>query len=88
MDRRTLTDCTLAFCQSIEEGGYQPMIYFNPTQGETLLELEELLAYPWWLAMYSTEMTYPYDVEMWQYTASARVPGITGDADVNLWFFD
>lgn len=86
MDRQTLTECTLAFCEAVEQGGYRPMVYFNPTQGETLLELEALLEYPWWLAMYSSQMTYPHAVQMWQYTATGTVPGITGEADVNLWF--
>ena len=30
-------------------------------------------------------MTYPYRVEMWQYTDRGKVPGIQGDVDVNVY---
>ena len=30
-------------------------------------------------------MPYPYHVEMWQYTASGKVPGIQGDVDINVY---
>lgn len=86
MDEPTLMACTKTFCDAIRDAGYQPMVYFNPHLAENLLNLEELLEYPFWLAMYSDRMTWPYAVEMWQYTASGSVPGIPGDADINLWF--
>jgi GH25 family lysozyme M1 (1,4-beta-N-acetylmuramidase) len=31
-------------------------------------------------------MTYEYKVDMWQYTNQGSVPGIKGNADINLWF--
>ena len=61
------------------------MVYFNRRQGNTQLYLYELEDYPFWLAMYSYRMTYPYKVEMWQYTNKGTVPGIEGDVDINLW---
>jgi GH25 family lysozyme M1 (1,4-beta-N-acetylmuramidase) len=42
--------------------------------------------YPFWLAMYTTVMDYPYKVDMWQYTSTGSVPGISGNVDLNLWF--
>ena len=86
MDRDTLMACVKAFCRTVEEAGYDAMVYFNPALAESLLDLEELLEYPWWLAMYSEHMTFPYAVQMWQYTASGTVPGIPGNTDINLWF--
>lgn len=86
MDRDTLMECTRVFCSAIEAAGYDAMIYFNPAQAESLLDLQELTRYPWWLAMYSDRMTWPYAVEMWQYTAAGTVPGIEGEVDINLWF--
>ena len=81
---RTLTDCTLAFCDVIEDAGMEAMVYFNPSQGRDLLYLEELTIYPFWLAMYEAPMNYPYEVEYWQYTETGSVPGIYGKADINL----
>ena len=39
-----------------------------------------------WLAMYSDWMTYPYRIDMWQYTEEGSVPGIDGNVDLNLYF--
>jgi GH25 family lysozyme M1 (1,4-beta-N-acetylmuramidase) len=86
MDARTLTDCYLAFCGKIEEAGYTPMAYFNTYQSRSLMHLTELEAYPFWLALYSDRMTFPYRIEMWQYTDSGKVPGIEGKVDLNLMF--
>lgn len=86
MDARTLTDCTIAFCERVEAAGYEPMVYFNRNQGYRLLHLEELTDYGFWLALYNDRMTYPYKIDMWQYTSTGTVPGIEGDVDINLWF--
>ena len=88
MDARTLTDCLLHFCQVMEGKGYQPMVYFNWFQSRNLIYLHELEDYPFWLALYQDRMTYPYRVEMWQYTCTGRVPGIQGDVDINVFMPD
>ena len=88
VDPRTLTDCYLAFCGKMEEEGYTPMPYFNSYQSRKMMYLTELEQYPFWLALYSDRMTYPYRIEMWQYTDSGKVPGIEGSVDINLMFTD
>ena len=85
MDRQTLTDCTVAFCETIKTAGHKPMVYFNQEQARTMLILEKLLDYEFWLAMYTDSMSYNYQVNMWQYTQTGSVPGITGDVDLNLY---
>ena len=85
MDGRTLTDIQLHFCSVMEEKGYQPMVYFNWHMSSRLLKLSELEDYPFWLALYQDRMTYPYKVEMWQYTDRGRVPGIEGNVDLNIY---
>lgn len=76
---------TKVFCDAVEKAGYDPMIYFNRHLAESHLELKELTAYPFWLAMYTDEMTYPYRVDFWQYSDCGRIPGIEGDVDLNIW---
>lgn len=88
VDADTLTECMLHFCRVMEEKGYSPMIYFNWNQSIKLLHLHELEEYPFWLALYQDRMTYPYRVEMWQYTCTGRVPGISGDVDINVYMPD
>jgi len=85
MDARTLTDLQLYFCRKMKERGYQPMVYFNWHQSEELYLLSELEEYPFWLALYQDRMTYPWKVEMWQYSCTGRVPGISGDVDLNVY---
>ena len=86
MDRETLTQCARTFCAAIENGGYQPMLYFNNHVSRDLLDLEELSEYPFWLAQYRDQLDYPYQVDFWQYTESGKVPGIEGDVDIDLMF--
>ena len=88
MDARTLTDIQLHFCQVMEEKGYTPMVYFNTHQSENLYYLSELEDYGFWLAFYQERMTYPWKVEMWQYTDSGTVPGINGPVDLNVYIPD
>ena len=88
MDARTLTDIQRHFCGFMRDKGYQPMIYFNWHQSEHLYVLHELEDYPFWLALYQDRMTYPWKVEMWQYTDKGRVPGIAGNVDLNVYMPD
>ena len=85
MDARTLTDIQRHFCGQMKKLGYQPMIYFNWNQSENLYFLSELEDYPFWLALYQDRMTYPWKVEMWQWTSSGKVPGIQGKVDINVY---
>lgn len=85
MTARTLTDIQHHFIDRMVELGYQPMVYFNWHQSENLYYLAELEHAPFWLALYQDRMTYPWAVDMWQYTDKGRVPGINGDVDLNVY---
>lgn len=86
MDPETLTACALAFCEKLRGAGYEPMIYANPDIARNFLDLWQLQGYPFWLALYSDTMDYPYRMDFWQYTSTGSVPGIQGNVDVNLQF--
>ena len=85
MDARTLTDIQLHFCGQMKKMGFQPMVYFNWHQSEKLYYLSDLEDYPFWLALYQDRMTYPWKVEMWQWTDKGKVPGIAGNVDINVF---
>ena len=85
MDARTLTDIQRHFCGQMRRKGYEPMVYFNWHQSENLYYLSELEDYGFWLALYQDRMTYPWRVEMWQWTDKAKVPGIAGPVDLNVY---
>lgn len=86
VDGNTLMDCIHAFCGEVDRAGYEPMVYFNQDLANTKLELEKISCYPFWLAMYSDQMTFPYRVRFWQYSDQGTVPGIEGNVDLDLYF--
>lgn len=88
VDAETLTAMQKHFCKTMEDFGYTPMVYFNWHLAESSLYLSELEDYPFWLALYQNYMTYPFRVEMWQYTCTGRVPGIQGDVDIDVYMPD
>lgn len=83
-----LTDSCIAFCERVKSAGYTPMIYQNKRTTLFKLDLPRLQEYDFWLAEYNDEPTYYYDYQMWQYSATGRVPGISGDVDLNISFKD
>lgn len=85
---RTVTDCTAAFCQMIQDAGYTPCFYFNQSMARDTFRLRELLPYDFWLAQYSDAMTFAYDVDIWQYSNSGQVDGISTAVDLNFSFRD
>lgn len=82
-DARTVTDCAIAFCETIRHAGLTPMIYLSPAQDRLILE--ELGQYLLWGAHYDGFMDCAYRLDCWQYTNTGTVPGVSGKVDINLW---
>lgn len=82
----TVIECSKAFCREIAKAGYRPMVYFNWNLAHEERYLEALLDYDMWLAMYDSAMDFPHAIDMWQYTDSGVVPGISTSVDINLYF--
>lgn len=72
------------FCETVEEAGYKPMIYFNLEMAALMLDLKELEEYDKWFAAYSDTLYYPYDYEVWQYSENGEVAGISGPVDLDI----
>lgn len=83
-----LTDCVIAFCETIKNAGYQPMYYQNTGTALTKMDLELVTDYGFWLAEYDDLPTYPHHYDIWQYTDRGRVDGIEGRVDLNICFTD
>ena len=87
VEKSVLTDCAIAFCETVRAAGYTPMVYVGNTVGYLRLDLSRLTTYDLWYAQYDTD--YPgffYDFLIWQYTSKGRVPGIEGNVDMDIWF--
>lgn len=79
-------DFALSFCRRITAGGYQAGVYFNQKYGYTIMHLESLADYTYWLAEYRNYQSFGYAVGIWQYTGSGRVDGIELPVDRDLMY--
>ena len=81
------TDCAVAFCETVKNAGYIPCIYINRNMGYYGYDLSKLDEYEIWFSL--PESGFPnfyYHVDMWQYSFTETVPGISVETDMNLWF--
>lgn len=84
LDKATRTAVCKAFCQTIQNKGYTAGIYANKSWLETKLDPSALSAYKIWLAQYRSSPTYTGRYDLWQYSSTGRINGITGDVDMDL----
>ena len=81
--KATLTDMAEAFCEAIKAGGFVPGIYANLSWFTNRLDYKALeKKYFIWLAQYHAEAQLGCDI--WQYTSSGKVAGVTGNVDMNI----
>lgn len=83
-----MTECAIAFCEAVEEQGYEAGVYFNQDYGYNYLNLRELQEYTLWLAEYGSVPSFFYLYHCVQYTDDGRVPGIDGPVDLDLLFIE
>ena len=84
IDKATRTAVCKAFCQTIQNAGYTAGIYANKTWLDKKINTSELSSYKIWLAQYAASPTYTGRYDLWQYTSTGRVSGISGNVDLNL----
>lgn len=80
------TKITALFCQTIENAGYKPMIYHNMEMAALKIDLKALEDYDKWFAYYNSNLYYPYQYDVWQYSEKGKIDGISGDVDLNISF--
>ncbi len=76
-----------AFCQTLQDAGYQSGIYSSKSYFLEYLDPDYLATkYGIWLAHYTNETSYKGEYQMWQYTSSGYVDGISGKTDMNIFY--
>jgi len=80
------TNVCIAFCETIKNAGYIPMIYSNKDWLLNNLEMNRLNNYDIWLAHYTKKTNFQYPYAIWQYTSSGIVNGINGNVDMNICY--
>ena len=86
LDGEVVTDCCLAFAQTIQAAGYKAGVYFYRSQGYQFYDLEALKELEFWSAAVGGYPDFYYKHSFWQYSFSGRVNGIAVDCDLNLMF--
>ena len=76
------TKIVCAFCDTVIDYGFIPMVYANYNTFSNYLDYKKLKGkYLIWLAQYSNKAGLDYDY--WQYTSSGSVDGIKGKVDLS-----
>lgn len=83
------TDFAIAFCERIKNNGYYPTIYASKSWLLDEMEFSRINGkFDIWLAHYIEQTNFPYKYQMWQYTDSGKVTGISGYVDLDISLFD
>ncbi len=86
IDMSTLTDIAEGFCTSVAEAGFRPAVYFNQDLGYLSYDIARISAYDLWLAELNTVPAFYYDFQIWQYSHTGTVAGVSGNVDRNICF--
>lgn len=84
IDSETLSACADAFCKTVENSGYNSMVYFNLYTSYLIYDMDSFGEESIWLAQFSDQPSYYYHYEMWQYSCTGTVPGIETEVDLNI----
>lgn len=79
-----LTDCAIAFCETVKAHSYTAGVYFNQTFGYHHLDLLRLQSYTLWLAEYNEAPTFRYHFDWLQYSDNGFVAGIEVPVDLDI----
>lgn len=78
-----LTSMAEAFLEEIEKANYQGLLYSSKAYLENIWFPTN---YDIWLAHYTTKTNYKGKYRFWQMTSSAKVEGINGAVDVDIFY--
>lgn len=82
-----LTDCAVEFCDTIKANGYTPAVYFNLTDAYKRYNLDKISDYVFWYAQHQGDAPlFYYQYNIWQYSDTGTVDGISGNVDLNICF--
>lgn len=87
-DSPAVNDFALEFCKTVENKGYKSGIYFNSYQGYLQYDLSLFSSQCLWLAEYDSYPEFYYAFDMWQYTPSGSIDGVSTPVDMNIYFTD
>ena len=78
------TACAVAFCETIRNAGYKAGVYSYASWFYNALNFANISKYNIWIAQYRDTLSFDYKYNIWQYTGSGRVNGISTAVDMNI----
>ncbi|WP_455538462.1 GH25 family lysozyme [Terrisporobacter sp.] len=84
--KNLVTDMADAFLNKIESNGYISGIYTNRDFGDKHFTEDILYNNNLWVAQYSSNCTYPRPYNMWQFTETGKINGVSGNFDMNYTY--
>ena len=84
LSKRQIADIAQAFCDIIEDAGYEVAIYANKDWFTNYLTDSRFDQWDKWVAQYNTTCTYEGEYSMWQCSSEGKVDGISGNVDLNI----
>ncbi len=73
-----------AFCETVENSGYQAGIYASASWFYYQLDYSQISQYDIWVAHYTAQTDFRYHYDIWQYTGSGSCAGVAGHVDLNI----
>lgn len=91
--KKLATDLAITFLRTVKNAGYIPVLYANSDYLQNYFDLERITAetgtaYVWYARYTSALKAEEEDIDIWQYTSIARIPGISGNTDLNRFYTD
>lgn len=80
------TKIAKAFCETIENSGYNAGIYASKSWFYYQLDYSQISKYDIWVAHYASSTDFKHRYDIWQYTGSGTCAGVPGAVDMNIGY--
>lgn len=88
LGRDRATQLALYALDKLRAAGWYSGLYTYSNFAKTRLDMAKLKAYPFFVADYTGRVTYQGAYQMWQYSSTGKVDGISGNVDLDYSYED
>lgn len=86
VNKSFVTNVTLAFCETVRAAGYRAGWYANYNYYVNYYNPALLKDYSFWFAYWGNKIKSGISCDIWQYSASGKISGISGNVDCDLLY--
>lgn len=88
LTKAAITGICKTFVEAVQAAGYTCGVYANKHWLETYIDVAQLGGCPIWLAQWASKPTWTGSYDLWQYTDSGKLAGLSGSFDMNMAYAD